>query len=443
MKSILRGFAVGVLTIAPTQVMGEHPATVEPVGPADAIVASIADKQLRELLAETLDRNPGIAALEARVASATHRSVAVRKLPDPRAELTAFLLPPETRVGPQRAAARIEQQIPGGGKRDGAGHAAELERDALAAELEVLRLDLVTRTRSLAVELAYLDEARRVLVDDRTVLSHFEELARAQYAAGTGLQMDAVRIQAEMTRLDTRITAVDERRAAATAEINLLRDRSGEIVPRRRIEVRKVPELDRDALTALALTSRPELAASDARISRTAELAKLAARDRSPDYSVGLTYAWVDRRTDIDVSDNGQDVFGISGGITIPLWKKAVTAEVEAHTADRLSREAARRGTAAGIRREIEALAGTIPEIARRLDLLENVLSAQNEQALASAEAAYVAGRADALSLLEAERSLLDVRLSAARSRADLSQAYIELEGAIAAPLAAIHGSES
>jgi outer membrane protein TolC len=68
--------------------------------------------------------------------------------------------------------------------------------------------------------------------------------------------------------------------------------------------------------------------------------------------------------------------------------------------------------------------------------LLENILAVQSEQALASAEAAYTAGRVDALALLDAERTLLEVRLSAARSRADLANAFIELEGATATPLA-------
>jgi outer membrane protein TolC len=151
----------------------------------------------------------------------------------------------------------------------------------------------------------------------------------------------------------------------------------------------------------------------------------------------------VDPRDDVDIPDNGRDIFGISGGITIPLWKTGSDAEVEALTADRLAGEASRRTTAAAIRREIEALSGTIPEITRRLALLEEVLPVQAEQALASVEAAYTAGRADALALLDAERTLLDVRLSAARGRADLAIALIELEGATAAPLAAARRSES
>ena len=39
------------------------------LGPADAIVASVQDQTLRVLLADVLERNPEIAALEARMAA--------------------------------------------------------------------------------------------------------------------------------------------------------------------------------------------------------------------------------------------------------------------------------------------------------------------------------------------------------------------------------------
>ena len=406
-----------------------------PVGPADAIVGSIADPDLRSLLAEVLERNPEIAALRAKIAATGEREIAARKLPDPRVEATAFLLPPETRVGPQRFAARVTQQLPGGGKLKKSAGLEQAERRALSAEIETLRLDLVTRARRLAVELAYLDEARRVITDDHATLSHFEELARARYASGAGLQMDAVKLQAEMTRLEARRTEIDERSASVTADLNHLRDRPAAKVPIIEVDPTPPGDLDWHALGEVALANRPELAAADARIAQASVRTELAAEAKAPDFSVGLTYAYVEPRTDVDVPDNGQDVLGLSGGITIPLWKKGTNAQVEAATQSRLAREADRRTAVTAVERELEDLRGRLPEIARRLRLLSTVLPAQAEQAFTSAEAAYAAGRVEALSLLDTERILLDVRLSAARARADLAIALIDLEDAVAAPL--------
>lgn len=427
---------VCLLAGGPSMAFGAEPANDPPPGgPADAIVQRIADDQLRSLLAEVLERNPEIAALRAKIAASGEREIAARKLPDPRAELTAFVLPPETRVGPQRFAARVTQQLPGGGKLEKSARVAQAERRALSSQLEALRLDLVTRARRLLVELAYLDEARRVLDDDHTTLSHFEELARARYASGAGLQMDAVQLQAEMTRLEARATEIDERQAGVAADLNRLRDRPGEPLPSVAVDLKAPDDLDWHALGQIAFASRPELAADDARIEQASVRTELASEDKSPDFSVGLTYAYVDRRTDVDVPHNGRDVLGLSGGISIPLWRKGTDAEVEAATQSRLAREAERRATVTTVERELEDLRGRLPEIARRLHLLSDVLPVQAEQSFASAEAAYAAGRVDALSLLDAERVLLDVRLSAARARADLAIALVDLEDAIAAPL--------
>lgn len=412
-------------------------------GPADFIIANLSDNGVRDLLTEILERNPGIAELEARMSAAGSRSSAVRKLPDPTAEVTAFLLPPETRVGPQRFAARLNQRLPGGGKRGISEKAADFERRALAAEIQVLRLQLISEARRLVAELGYLDEARRIIARDHTTLEHYEELARSRYASGEGLQMDAIQLQAEMSRLESRQTEFDERRAGVVAEINRLRDRSGEPVDLEVPVAAPSVDLDWDRLRNLALVTRPELTVDMARIERSGALIDLAGKGRSPDFSVGLTYAYVDRRTDVDVPNNGQDVLGISGGITIPLWKTGNDAEIEAATQMQLAEEASRRSTITGIQRQLEDLRGRIPEIKRRLALLEDILPIQSEQALASAESAYAAGRVDALALLDAERLLLDVRLTAARSRTDLAIALIDLEAAVAAPVTTTEGDRS
>jgi len=424
-----------VAALAGPALAGDTDVVPDRRGPADTIVESLADGDLRALLEEILTRNPKIAVLEASRTAAGHRATSARKLPDPKAEVTGFLLPPQTRVGPQLFAARLTQQLPGGGKRKKSSLVQEAESRALSADIEALRLDLVTRGRKLAVELAYLDEARRVLTDDHAVLSQFEEVARARYASGAGLQMEAIQLQAEITRLEARRTEIDERRAGVAADINQLRDRPGAPVPTIVVDPSLPDDLDWQALGELALASRPELTADDARIEQASVKTELAAEDRTPDFSVGLTYAYVEPRSDVDVPDNGQDVLGISGGITIPLWKKADDAEVEAATEVRLSREASRRATVTTVERELADLRGRLPEIARRLDLLSEVLPVQAEQSFASAEAAYTAGRVEALALLDTERVLLDVRLSAARARADLAIALIDLEDAVAAPL--------
>jgi len=92
----------------------------------------------------------------------------------------------------------------------------------------------------------------------------------------------------------------------------------------------------------------------------------------------------------------------------------------------------------AGIDQGLGELAARLPLLDEQLALFTGLLSTQAEESLRSAEAAYAAGSAGALDLLDAERVLLEVRVGTARVRADSLIARARLDGALGAPLASL-----
>jgi outer membrane protein TolC len=405
-------------------------------GPAGTIVSSLTDLDLRTTLQEVADRNPAVRAATARAEAASRRAPQVSSLPDPQAEVTVFAMPPETRVGPQRLSARLAQQLPPLGTLKRRERVAALEAAAAAAEVDALRLRLVTDARRLCLEIAYVDGSFEILGEDRQTLEHFEELARARYASGVGIQQEVVRIQAEISRVDTRLAELAARRAALVAEVNELRDRSHAELGRFRLPpTGRAGELDWDLLSERALATRPELSALAARRAAAEVEVELARREGQPDFMVGVMWALVDPRTDADPPGNGDDDVGIMGGLSLPIWRSRVAAAVEEASWKQLAADADVEAEEAAIARELGDLRGRIPEIERQLTLFEGVLQTQAEQSLHSAEAAYATGRLDAVALLDAERTVLDVRLASERSRADLLIALASLEGAVAGPL--------
>ncbi len=423
--------AIAIAQLAPA--FGQVPSP----SPSVAIVASITDPALAEVLRDVLDRNPDIAAAAAAVEADRLMAPQARALPQPEAQVTGYLMPPETRVGALRAMAMVSQRLPGGGKRALSEQAAGQQATASAAELEALRLQRVTEARTLYHEIGFLDAALAVLETDRATLAHFEEVARARYASGVGLQQEVVSIQAEITRLDARRSDLQGRRATSLAALNSLRDRFASPLAPNPSPKRATPTLDWSGLRERAMSARPELAALDARVDRAATEAEIAGKRGAPDFSVGVVYGFVEPRTDANPPGNGDDDLGLTGGITIPIWRDGIRAGVEEATGRRLAAEQQRRAAVVGIDRELEALRGRLPEIGRQVELFEGTLRIQSEQALRSAEAAYASGGVDALALLDSERTLLDVRLAAVRSRVDLAIALGELERTIAGPLTA------
>jgi len=409
--------------------------------PAAAIASSIADTTLRSLIRQVMERNPEVAAQAAAAAAAGERPAQAGALPDPMVGATAFAMAPETRVGPQRAMVSVSQRIPWFGKLGARRDAAGREAASARAREEGTRLRLLTEARRLYYELGFLRVQERILKEDRSTLSHYEELARARYATGGGGEQAVVKIQADITRDDARLLELASRRAALLADLNALRDRP-ESEP---VVVDSLPpppgfDFDPQIFRERALSSRPEMFEAQAQIEKNEALTRAARKESGPDLTLGLSYTFVGRRSDpaglmSPPPDNGQDILGVTAGVSLPIWRGRISAGVREAVARKSGAEETKRGVIAAIDRSLGDLAQRIPLTWERLRLLEDVLAVQAEQSLRSAEAGYAAGNLGALDLLDAERTLLDVRVAAARAHADYVIAVAQLEGTMAAPL--------
>ena len=159
-----------------------------------------------------------------------------------------------------------------------------------------------------------------------------------------------------------------------------------------------------------------------------------------PDFTLGLTYTAVGRRDDAPgrlqpPPGNGDDVFGIQGGITLPVRRAKLRAGREQALELRRAAEEMRRGARAGIAADLDELSDRIGLGWQQLRLLDDVLIVQADEALDSARAGYVTGTLDALDLLDAEHVLFGARTAVARAAADYLIYLARLEGVLAGPL--------
>jgi len=408
---------------------------------AEAIVASVNDAKLRLLLEEALERSPRLGRLEAEAAAVEKRRPQVKALPDPTATLTWFVMSPETRVGPQRASVNLTQKFPWFGTLELDEQATMWDAVASRAKLEAARFELLTAARTDYHELQFLEVERRMVEEDRATLEHYAELALARYASGVGLDQAVIKIQAEITRTETRLLNLAARRATVAARINALRDRPQTTpVVVAESEGRRASTLNLQELRRRALEARPEIAAASAAVEAAGLRVESTKKSYSPNVVVGLNYAYVSRRNDEvgrlnPPEDNGKDILGLTGGISLPIWRSSLDAGVEERVQNRLAAEEGRREVTAVIDSELGDLVHRIPLLEEQASLYDSVLVVQAEQSLQSAESAYAAGTVNALDLLDAERVLLQVRIAAERVRSDLDIAYAQLEGVIAGTL--------
>ena len=367
------------------------------VGPADRILQSLSDTELRLLVSETLARNPGVAAMRAKARAALSRAPQVGGLPDPVIGATAWVKSPETRTGPQILTLNLLQPLPWLSKFDLKEQASLFEASALSSDVEATRLTLVTTVRRLFYELAFLVRYREVTHDFVDHLVQHEEISRARYAAGVGASQNVIKIQAEITVAENLLLDIDQRRIDLESQINELRDRpvSMVILPAALPSLAEM-DLDFGVLLDAASRDRPEVAAMDARIAATEVGVRLAEKEYRPNFSVGVTYTFVDRRKDTaglvtPPEGNGDDIFGIRGGISIPVWRKKLKTGVEEASELGLSIQEEKRDVIAGIEAGIGNLMQRIPLTWQQLRLLEDILIVQAEESVQSAQSSYVA----------------------------------------------------
>jgi outer membrane protein, heavy metal efflux system len=446
-RKVTAGVAVAVaVAVASAAAVVERSAPVDRTA-SDRVLASEADAALRDLVTQVLERNPLIAASEAQARAARLMAPQAKALPDPMLSATAYASAPETRVGPQTIMGTVSQRFPWFGKRALKEKAALAHADALDAQLQAQRLELVTEARRLYYEIAFLDEWSKVVLADRETLDHYEELARTRYASGIGIEQAVVKIQAEITKDDTRVLDIASRRATVVAALNALRDEPGAT----RIEPLALPEggemtVDPAALRDRALALRPELAQVESEIARADTETELARREYKPDITLGATYTRVGPRGDaagiaVPPPDNGKDVFAVSVAINLPVQRGRLKAGVEQAAELRRAAGEGKRAVVTSIDRALGELTERVTLTWQQLQLLRDVLGIQAEQSLRSAEAGYSSGTLSSLDLLDAERVLLEVRTTTARARADYAIALARLEGAVGEPLRTSKGA--
>ncbi|MDE0271960.1 MAG: TolC family protein [Gammaproteobacteria bacterium] len=395
------------------------------------------DHRLAALIAEALDRNPSIHEALLDSQAAHHRIPQATALPDPTLSFTWHAEPPQTRVGPQRAGVSVSQRIPWFGKRADRGAVARKLAEAHDETAALRRAEVVRQVKFAYYDLAYLDSAVRITQREEDVLRLYESLAQSRYAQGVGLQQAVVRLQAEITRVLSRLDKFLQQRAEIEAALNGLRDRpEHEPVAEARLESLPTVDIDEQRLHQLGRAQRPEVRAARLRIASEEDNVRLARRKYWPDLTLAAAWGAIGQRRDeagrlAPPRDNGKDTASFTVGITVPLRQSQYRAAEREAAARLQAAKAAYRRTVNEVDTQVRAAGVRLAMIGERIALFERALLPQAEQALHSTESAYSAGRIGVLDLLDSEEALLDARLELARLKSDYMQALADMERAI------------
>jgi outer membrane protein, heavy metal efflux system len=396
---------------------------------------------LAEYIRTALDANPGVQSILAAYQGSLARVRVASALPDPMFSVGQALRSVQTRVGPQLDTFTLSQMFPWFGKLDLRGQVAMQEAVATHEAFRARQREVIAQVKMTFYNLGYVDSALAIAREEQGLLGHYEELSQARYASGQGLQQAVIKIQAEITKVVSRLDTLQRQRDTLAARLNTLMNRPVE-QPVPAVTAPAAPRdvsLDLKQLEAVGDAERPEIRAADALIGRGERGVDLARKNFWPDFTVGAGFMNVGKRSDAaglmqPPPDNGRNAFSLTFGLNLPIRREKYRADLQRAaselTAARLSRSNAYNEMAFAVRDQMVR----IQTLAEQMRLVGDVLLPQTDEALRSTETAYETGQVGVLDLLDSERGRLDVRLIHARDTADYLVALAELERAIGAP---------
>jgi len=409
------------------------PAQPAPQDPRAEVDAATTLAELRSIAAAV---NPGAQAALERWRASEQRAPQSGALPDPRLSYRYFIESVETRVGPQEQAVGLTQVLPWPGRRASKSAVSESEADAARARYRAHLASVLESVDAVWCEGYYLERAIEVVARNRELLASLEEVLRRRYASGGSAYPDLLRAQVELDKLLDRQRSLEDQRRPLAARLNALLDRDADAVVPRPTELPERELLASEAVVADWIREgSPELAALGHEAEREARMGEVASLERRPDLTLGVE--WIDTGSAVmsGVPDSGKDPWIVSLSLNLPVWGSRLNAAEEQARASRRAANLAREEAARRLESDVEAALYPLRDAERRSLLYRETLLPRARQSYAAQEAAFRAGAAPFLDLIDAERTLLEFELALERAATDRALALNRLERLAGRPL--------
>ncbi|MHC4174160.1 MAG: TolC family protein [Planctomycetota bacterium] len=356
-------------------------------------------------------------------------------LPDPRFNYGYFIKEVETKVGPQRQKFGIMQVFPWFGKIEARTDAAAASAKAAGKRYEATKLNLFFEVKDAFYEYTYLARAVEIARENLELIKHFEEVARIKYMAMLASHPDVIRAQVELAKIEDVLKTLEDLREPIVARLNAVLNRpSFEMLPWPRRENFRKAEVGRQQMIAMLRQMNPELAALDFEVEAAKHRVELAKKKFWPDIGVGV---------DSIQTDGGKDPVMLMFTMNLPIWRKSYkAAELQAKANVRKKSQQKTQSENTIIARA-ERVLYDFDDSDRKIKLYGDILVPKTEELLGASETAYEAGTVDFLSLIDAQRTLLEFQLRYERGVSDNQQTLAELEMLAGTQLPTVNGEPS
>lgn len=387
------------------------------------------------LVRDAVAHNPSLesARLEYRAASLMVRPAGA--LPDPMVELGFMSLPVNTFSFTQEDMTQkvigITQAFPYPGKLRLAGAVARSDAEAAKWQIAIYEQRLAFEVRKTCMQWAFADDAINITQNTMDVISQFTKVATSRYSVGAGNQWDILGAQVEQSKLSGRLATLKQGIESMKAMMASLlgRDSAG-FSGAPAVKWTPVAKLDEAELIRRGDENNPTIAYLKIRAQRADNAAKLARRERYPNFSVNLAYGQRDNGAMNGGTVRRPDFLSATVGIELPLYagRKQIPMAESAENMSASAKKMLADKTLA-IHAEIRDKVAAIRRADEVEELYRTGILPQARTAVQSALASYRVSKADFLTLLTSQQNLLTQELDycEVRINREIDIAYLAL----------------
>jgi outer membrane protein TolC len=376
--------------------------------------------RLDQVLAIARASRAEILAARARSKAAAQRPAIVSALDDPTVTASIDHLP--FMLNGVNASLLVQQAVPLSHVRGNRRRVAEAAAEGARADAERVRLDVELDAAKAFLMLQETRETARILQEQRRLADQFVKAAMARYAAGTGVQADALRAEIEVARLDGALRSITAEIKGAEAMFNTSvgRRADAEVPPLQSAASVALPP-DAAQIREAAIARRPELRVGRSEIDRARAEVSVMKSMYAPMAMFGTGPAYT-------MTDGPGWMFMI--GLSVPLWRgrlRAGVAEsqamVEMAQADLESMKRMVDGDALAARAQVVAAR-------ERFVALRDQVVPRAQQAIDPTIAGYAAGQLPLVSVIDAAQALWGSQAELIAAEAALGMSWARLQRA-------------
>ena len=389
---------------------------------------------LELLVAFGYEWSPGLKSIREKIRAVLEQYPQAAYLENVLRQYNAFTKQLDTKVGPMHHKEMMAMKFPFPGTLALKGQIITEEVIIAQKEFEIALRDLVTEIKLAYYDYLFVVEATRINEENQKLLEQMIAIAQTKFRVGQGKYSNVIMAQVELSKLANAIITLEQQRETVIARLNTLLNTSADLplgVPVPIEESSVIPTLAE--LYVLAVEKRQEIQKQKLAISKMGLAVEMAKQMTYPDPTLGSSYFESRSMGDLKHTEKMPMTFSTRRTLNPTnmawfahrssyIYEMDVKIEAMKHQIEKLE---------SNIRFVVKKHHFGMETADRSIRLYRQTLLPQARQALDAANTAYQAAQIDFLSFLDAQRTLLNLKIEERRALRDYRQHLAQLEQAV------------